>query len=276
MITRFASLEDFTLGNFDITTDGATEYVHAEASALKLNVKATVEGHLKEGKVLADKITWLSGPDWKIQAPITDMRNMSRSGGEILVQDTWLTLTPSARLDSEFSKDGDRMKYGDLRLNDFVVITGHQEGDQLIVDSLEREEKPQLAVEKKILGFVQPYPLSTDASAFWLNTQLLVYMEDNTQFFDNGKAITKLQFVQKAPGQYVTVFGVMVDDGSYRSFKATSIRLASMPMPMPIPSWPGFGPAPLPPLQPMQPADNNKNSKLHTTAERPRTLIPRY
>ena len=229
LITRFVSARDFTLGNFDVTTSSATVYERAKASDLRLNARATIVGHLQDGKLVADKISLLADVEWKIQGPISDIRNMSLEGGEILVQGSWLKLTAATRVDSELSMAGDRMKFANLRVDDFVVLTGHQEGSNQVVTSIEREDRPQLDVEKKVLGFVQKTPLKDDADAFQLEPQLTVLLGESTQFYDNTAPISKEQFVQKAAGKFVTVFGVMVDDGGFNTFKASSIQITSSP-----------------------------------------------
>ena len=161
LITRFVSVKDFTLANFDVTTTNATVYERCKPSDLRLNARATLVGHLQDGKLVADKISLLADVEWKIQGPISEIRNMSLEGGEILVQGSWLRLTAATRVDSELSMAGDRMKFANLRVNDYVVLTGHQEGTNQVVTSIEREDRPQLDIEKKILGFVQKSPLKT-------------------------------------------------------------------------------------------------------------------
>lgn len=230
LITRFVSAKDFTLGNFDVTTDNTTQFERSKASDLKLNVRATIVGHLQDGTLVADKITLLADVEWKIQGPIADIRNLSLAGGEILVQGTWLKLTAATRLDSELSMAGDRMKFANLRLNDYVVVTGHQEGSNQVVTSMEREDRPQLDVEKKILGYVKT-PLNEDATSFVLDPQVTVLMEEGTQFYDNTLQITKEQFAQRAAGKFVTVFGVMVNDGGFNIYKANSIQITPSPAP---------------------------------------------
>lgn len=241
LITRFVSTEDFTLGNFDVTTDNATKFINTQADDLALNIKATVTGHLVDGKLLADKITWLADPEWKIQGLITDLRNISLSGGDIKVQSTWLKLTPSVRLDSELSKVGDRMKFSSLRINDYVVVTGHKEGERLVVNSIEREEQPHLDVEKKLIGFVQAAPLDTAATSLWLEPKALVILEDDTRYFDNGRELDKASFIKIAAGRFILVFGVMVDDGSYNRFEANTIMITASPMPISGPNGPKGG-----------------------------------
>lgn len=231
LITRFVSLKDFTLGNFDVTTNNATVYERSRPSDLRLNARATIVGHLQDGKLVADKISLLADVEWKIQGPISEIRNMSLEGGEILVQGSWLKLTAATRVDSELSMAGDRMKFANLRVNDFVVLTGHQEGANQVVTSIEREDRPQLDVEKKILGFVQKTPLQEDAESFQLEPQLTVLLEESTQFYEAITPISKAQFMQKAAGKFVTVFGVMVDDGGFNTFKATSIQITPSPVP---------------------------------------------
>ncbi|MFO1367952.1 MAG: DUF5666 domain-containing protein [Marinagarivorans sp.] len=253
LITRFVSVKDFTLANFDVTTTNATVYERCKPSDLRLNARATLVGHLQDGKLVADKISLLADVEWKIQGPISEIRNMSLEGGEILVQGSWLRLTTATRVDSELSMAGDRMKFANLRVNDYVVLTGHQEGTNQVVTSIEREDRPQLDIEKKILGFVQKSPLKADADAFQLDPQLTVLLEENTLFYDNLAPITKAQFVQKAAGKFVTVFGVMVDDGGFNTFKATSIQITPSPggkgpkfFDKPAQPGPQAGPAPAP------------------------------
>lgn len=227
LITRFVSPKDFSLGNFDVTTTNATVYERARPADLRLNARATLVGHLQDGKLVADKISLIADVEWKIQGPISDIRNMSPEGGEIRVQGSWLKLTAATRVDSELSMAGDRMKFANLRVNDFVVLTGHQEGTYQVVTSIEREDRPQLTVEKKILGFVQKTPLKEDAEAFLLEPQLTVLLEETTQFYDNTTPMTKAQFLQRAAGKFVTVFGVMIDDGRFNTFRANSIQMMS-------------------------------------------------
>ncbi|HEY6529390.1 MAG TPA: DUF5666 domain-containing protein [Cellvibrionaceae bacterium] len=231
LITRFVSAKDFTLGNFDIVTNNMTLFERSKASDLKLNVRATIVGHLQDGKLIATKITLVADVEWKIQGPITAIRNISLAGGEIMVQGTWLKLTASTRLDSELSMAGDRMKFANLRLNDFVVVTGHQEGNNQVVTSMEREDRPKLDVEKKILGFVQKSPIKDDATSFQLEPQVTVLLEETTQFYDNTTHISKEQFTEKAAGKFVTVFGVMVDDGGFNIYRANSIQIIPSPAP---------------------------------------------
>ena len=126
----FVSVKDFTLANFDVTTTNATVYERCKPSDLRLNARATLVGHLQDGKLVADKISLLADVEWKIQGPISEIRNMSLEGGEILVQGSWLRLTAATRVDSELSMAGDRMKFANLRVNDYVVLTGRQEGTQ--------------------------------------------------------------------------------------------------------------------------------------------------
>ncbi|MEY4589721.1 MAG: hypothetical protein RL497_1797 [Pseudomonadota bacterium] len=275
LITRFASLEDFSIGNFDVTTDAITQYQNTEAQSLGLNVRVTVVGHLKDGKLLADKIIWLANAEWKIQGPIEDMRNISATGGEILVQGQWQTLTAFARLDSETSMKGDRMKFSNLDINDFVVLTGHQEGEQRIVDSLEREARPKFDIEKKILGFVQMQPIESAATSFWLAPQILVQMQNDTRYYLNGVEITQAQFLKKAPGQFITLFGVLLDDGSFRQFKASRIKLTLAPMPGT--GWPSpYAPPPSPYYgpDPYGEPDGERHSGK-TQAMAPRTMQSR-
>jgi len=229
LITRFVSSKEFTLGNFDITTTNETVYERTKASDLRLNARATIVGHLKDGKLVADKITLVADVEWKIQGPISDIRNLSAQGGEILVQGSWLKLTPATRVDSELSMAGDRMKFANLRVNDFVVLTGYQEGINKVVTSIEREDRPQWNVEKKILGFVQKTSLKDDADSIQLDPQLTILLGDATRFYDNTTLLTKEQFLQKAAGKFVTVFGVMLDDGRFNTYKANSIQITPSP-----------------------------------------------
>jgi hypothetical protein len=231
LITRFVSAKDFTLGNFDVITNSATVYERTKFSDLKLNVRATIVGRLQNGKLVADKISVFADVEWKIQGPITDIRNMTLAGGEIKVQGSWLKLTAATRVDSELSMAGDRMKFANLRINDFVVVTGHKEGGNQVVTSMEREDRPQLDIEKKILGFVQKAPLRDDATWFQLEPQVTVLLEEATQFYDNTTRISKEQFVQKAAGKFVAVFGVMIDDGGFNIYKANSIQIIPSPAP---------------------------------------------
>ena len=229
LITRFDSVQDFTLGNFDVTTTTFTVFERSKASDLKLNARATVVGRLVGGKLLAEKITLVADVEWKIQGPITDMRSMGAEGGEIKVQGNWLKLTPATRVDSELSMAGDRMKFAYLRINDFVVLTGHLEGGRQVVTSIEREDRPQLNVEKKVLGYVQKAPLREEDTSFLLEPKLTVLLEGSTQFYDNGVPISKEQFVQKAAGKFVTVYGVMLDDGGFSTYTATSVQITPTP-----------------------------------------------
>lgn len=241
LITRFVSAEDFTLGNFDITTNNSTKFINTQAEALALNVKATVAGRLVDGKLLADRITWLADPAWKIQGLITDLRNISLTGGDIKVQNTWLRLTPSVRLDSEWSKVGDRMKFSSLRLNDYVVVSGYKEGERLVVTSIEREEQPHLEVERKLFGFVQAEPLEADAASLWLEPKALVMLKDTTRYFENGRELDKASFTKMAAGRFIMVFGVMIDDGLYNTFEARNIMITTSPMPISGPNGPKSG-----------------------------------
>ncbi len=221
VITRFTSPTDFALGDIPVTTTSATQYLNGDATGLALNAKATISGHFTADKRLqADQIQWLATAQWGLAGPITQIDGLTNSGGRIQVQDTWITLNARTRVDSELSTESNRLKFGNLRVGDQVVVSGRAEGAIYLAATLELEALTMPESPQHLRGPVT----NIDAAALrfkLLNIQ--VTTDSKTEFFNGERRITAEEFYRVAANKIVIVDGKLMGNLCH----ATRVRFLS-------------------------------------------------
>lgn len=220
VITKFTSPTDFYVGDVPVTTNDATQYLHTSANALAENVKVSLSGRVVAGKLLAEKIQWLADAQWQIVGPISRIGDLSTSGGRIQVENTWIILNSNTRLDSEFAAGTNRMKFANLHIGDYVVLTGRSHGGEFIAASLEREELIVPEQSQQVLGTARN--LSSTQSGFTVfNYKILT--NENTVYLHRDQVINAQTFYASGAGQLVSVRGVL----EAGKLKATTVKLTS-------------------------------------------------
>lgn len=204
-ITAFTSASAFSLGNLQVITTPATQFLQGSPSQLALNSKVVVIGQmLNPQQVQADSIRLLQDANWRLKGTLQQVESLSRTGGRIQVDNTWIELTPRTRLDSEFSQGHDRMKFLSLHLGDTLEAAGIIVDGRYITTSLEREERAQTTDPVNLRGRVTAVD-TTNKEITLQNRRIKLF--DTTLYLQGQTPISQERFLQLAEGQWVDFQG---------------------------------------------------------------------
>lgn len=200
LVTRFASSSDFDVDGQRVQTAIDTTFENGTAADLNLNVQVEVDGTFDNGVLTANKISFRSGTDIRLTAPITsiDAPNSSFTALGVVVQTSVLT-----RFEDKLSQPMSPFGFAQLRVGDYVEVRGSagSAANSLAAAIVERDD-PETRIELR--GVVQ-----TVADPAFTILGVIVQTDAGTEF-EAGGDITAAEFFAQASGQLVSVEGALV------------------------------------------------------------------
>jgi hypothetical protein len=125
-ITAVASATDFSVGKYDVMTDGATEFDGGTAAGLVVNAKVEVEGELdSSGNILADRVEFRVSPDDTNVEVAGFVSAVNAAAGTVTIEGLGVVAQVDAatRLEDRTGNDG-VLTLAELAAGDYVEVRG--------------------------------------------------------------------------------------------------------------------------------------------------------
>ena len=206
-VTRFASLTDFDVSGFPVTTTGST--VIEGPGALALDVRVEVEGEVNAAGVLvADEIEIKPVNRIEIDG-LVDAVDVAR--GSLTVLGITIFVEASTRVEDQSDLDLTPFGLADLAAGDYVEVRGSEQSDGSVLASrLEREDRPDdLQGETRLQGPVAE-PIVAPPDGRFAILGVTVQTDGETEFDDSGDAASF--FATLSPGDLVDAQGTEIAD----------------------------------------------------------------
>ncbi|HSN70991.1 MAG TPA: DUF5666 domain-containing protein, partial [Steroidobacteraceae bacterium] len=200
VIEGFASVTDFRVAGWDVTTTATTMYEHGTASTLANGVAVIVKGVADaDGALVAQKIAFREVSKIRIVAQLDDVSpdGLELLGVQLIVGDTAVLQDMSALALREFD-------LSDLAVGNWLDVRGYEDpaGSGTVIATHLVRIDPASSV--RIRGpFREAAPPNFDI------VSVLVTTSDTTRFVIEGNIrITAEEFFAQAPGELVEAWGV--------------------------------------------------------------------
>jgi hypothetical protein len=125
-VTAFTSATDFSVGKYEVVTDGDTDFVGGTSGSVALNVKVEVQGELQAGgSILADTVEFRVQPDDANVEVVGFVSAVSAASGTVTINglNVVANVDASTRLEDRTGDDG-VLALADLVAGDYVAVYG--------------------------------------------------------------------------------------------------------------------------------------------------------
>ncbi|MGQ0835597.1 MAG: DUF5666 domain-containing protein, partial [Gammaproteobacteria bacterium] len=121
LITRFVSPTDFDVNGQRVTTTAATRFENGTSANLALNARVEVEGNVRDGVLLADKVEFEREADLRVSA---DVGSIVATAGTFTVLGITIQTDTTTRFEDKTDAQVRPFDLAALRVGDFVEVRG--------------------------------------------------------------------------------------------------------------------------------------------------------
>jgi hypothetical protein len=204
VITRFASASDFDVSGHPVSTTSTTRFENGSSDDLALGVRVEVEGDIRNGVLVAEKVKFEREADLRVSAGIDAI---DAAAGTFSVLGITVQTNATTRFEDKTDAQVRPFGVGDLRVGDFVEVRGSAGSvpDSIAAARVEREDAEERLELRGIAEDVAEPQLSI--------LGVTVLTNANTEFEDEGDDnLGAAEFFARAPGRLVSVDGQLEGD----------------------------------------------------------------
>ena len=204
VVTRFVSATDFDVSGHPVTTNSATRFEDGSSADLALGVRIEVEGELREGVLVAEKVKFEREADLRVSAEID---SIDAAAGTLSVLGITVQTSATTRFEDKSDAQVRPFDVRNLRVGDFVEVRGSAGSvpDSIAAERLERED-PEDRIELRGIAADVAQPQLTILG-------VTVLTNAGTEFEDEGDGeIGAADFFARASGRLVAVDGSLEGD----------------------------------------------------------------
>jgi hypothetical protein len=198
LITRFASTTDFDVSSHPVTTTSGTRFEDGTSADLALGVRVEVEGDIRNGVLLAEKVKFEREANLRVSAGI---ERIDAQAGTFTVLGITIQTHAGTRLEDKTDAQLRPFDLASLRVGDFVEVRGSPGSapDSIAAAMVEREDADRIELRGIAADVAQPQLTILGVT---------VMTNGNTEFEDEGdNPISSANFFARAPGRLVSVDG---------------------------------------------------------------------
>ena len=204
MVTRFVSATDFEVSGRPVTTTSATRFENGSSADLALGVRVEVEGDIRDGVLVAEKVKFERESDLRVSAQID---GIDTAAGTFSVLGITIQTNAGTRFEDKTDAPVRPFDLASLRVGDFVEVRGSpgSSPDSIAAARVERED-PEERIELRGIAEDVAQPQLTILG-------VTVLTNAGTEFEGEGdEDIGAADFFARAPGRLVSVDGQLEGD----------------------------------------------------------------
>jgi hypothetical protein len=198
LITRFASVTDFDVGGRPVTTTSGTRFEDGTSADLALGVRVEVEGDIRNGVLIAEKVKFEREANLRVSAGI---ESIDAGAGTFSVLGITIQTHAGTRFEDKTDAQLRPFDLTSLRVGDFVEVRGSPgtAPGSIAAALVEREDADRIELRGIAADVAQPQLTILGVT---------VLTNGNTEFEDEGdNPISSADFFARAPGRLVSVDG---------------------------------------------------------------------
>jgi hypothetical protein len=199
VITRFASVTDFDVNSRRVTTNSSTRFEDGTSADLALGVRVEVEGDVRDGVLVAEKVKFEREADLRVSAEIG---SIEAAAGTFTVLGITVQTNAGTRFEDKTDAQVRPFDLRSLRVGDFVEVRGSPGtvADGIAAARVERDDAEERIELRGIAEDVAQPQLTI--------LGVTVLTNGNTEFEDEGDDdLGATEFFARAPGRLVSVDG---------------------------------------------------------------------
>ena len=204
VVTRFVSATDFAVSGHPVTTNSGIRFEDGSSADLALGVRVEVEGDVREGVLVAEKVKFEREADLRVSAEID---SIDAAAGTLSVLGITVQTSATTRFEDKSDAQVRPFDVRNLRVGDFVEVRGSAGSvpDSIAAERLERED-PEDRIELRGIAADVAQPQLTILG-------VTVLTNAGTEFEDEGDGeIGAADFFARAAGKLVSVDGRLEGD----------------------------------------------------------------
>jgi hypothetical protein len=198
LITRFVSVTDFDVGGRPVTTTSGTRFEDGTSADLALGVRVEVEGDIRNGVLIAEKVKFEREANLRVSAGI---ESIDAGAGTFSVLGITIQSHAGTRFEDKTDAQLRPFDLTSLRVGDFVEVRGSPgtAPGSIAAALVEREDAGRIELRGIAADVAQPQLTILGVT---------VFTNGNTEFEDEGdNPISSADFFARAPGRLVSVDG---------------------------------------------------------------------